>query len=144
MTGISKALTAFGSLLLAHACYSAHEHSALQTLKAATLSLTSTASQTTATTLPADIAIETVIATLVVLLGLVLSTQPLRPIQWRVWAGKIERQGEEGFVDNNGEVIKEYIGNPFQIFENRPGFVDIRKQRMEFAEWVKSSAGAEQ
>lgn len=43
-------------------------------------------------------------------------------------------------MDNEGEVIKEYIGNPFQMFETRPGFVDIRRQRREFAEWVKSTA----
>ncbi|KAM7197638.1 Magnesium transporter [Naviculisporaceae sp. PSN 640] len=141
MTWISKTITAFGSLLLAHACYSAQEHSALQSLKAATSSLTSPAATTAS--LPIDIAIETVIATLIVLLGLVLGTKPLRPIQWRVWAGKIEREGEEGFVDNEGEVIKEYIGNPFRIFETRPGFVDIRKQRKEFAEWIKSSAAGD-
>ena len=64
---------------------------------------------------------------LIILLGLVLGTRPLRPIEWRVWAGKIEREGEEGFVDNEGEVNKDYIGNPFQVFEARPGFVDIRK-----------------
>lgn len=74
-------------------------------------------------------------------MGLVLGTRPLRPIEWRVWAGKIEREGEEGFADTEGEVNKDYIGNPFQIFEARPGFVDIRRQRREFADWVKGGGG---
>ncbi|KAK3337310.1 magnesium transporter [Cercophora scortea] len=142
MTWISKTITVFGGLLLAHACYSAQEHSALQSLRAATSTLTS--SSPTAAALPVDIAIETVVATLVILLGLVLGTRLLRPIQWRVWAGKIEREGEEGFVDNEGEVNKDYVGNPYRILETRPGFVDIRKQRREFAQWVKNggSGGA--
>lgn len=73
--------------------------------------------------------------------GLVLNTKPLRPIQWREWAGKIEREGKEGFTDSSGEVEKDYVGNPFRVLETRPGFVDIRKQRREFAEWVRSSSG---
>ncbi|KAK4239461.1 magnesium transporter [Achaetomium macrosporum] len=136
MTFLSKAITAFGGLLLAHACYSAREHTALQSLRAATAaSLTST--PTVATSLPVDIILETIISTFVILLGLVLGTRPLRPIEWRVWAGKIEREGEEGFTDNSGAVDKDFMGNPFSAFESRPNFVDIRKQRREFAEWVQ-------
>jgi hypothetical protein len=89
------------------------------------------------TSLPLDITIETIVATFIILLGLVLGTRPLRPIEWRVWAGKIEREGEEGFTDGAGEVNKDYMGNPFSALESRPNFVDIRKQRREFAEWVK-------
>ena len=85
-----------------------------------------------------DIAIEVIVATVVILLGLVLGTRPLRPIQWNVWAGKLEREGEEGFLGNDGEVNKDYVGNPFRMLETRPGFIDIRKQRKEFAEWVKN------
>lgn len=88
-----------------------------------------------------DIAIETIAATLVIVLGLVLGTRPLRPIQWRVWAGKIEREGEEGFLGNNGEVEKDYMGNPFTYLESRPSFVDIHRQRKEFAEWIKNGGG---
>ena len=73
-----------------------------------------------------------------VCLGLVLGTPRLRPIRWRVWAGKIEREGEAGFKNSSGEVEKDYVGNPFRLLESRPGFVDIRKQRKEFAEWVKN------
>lgn len=76
--------------------------------------------------------------TLTVCLGLVLGSPTLRPIRWNEWAGKIEREGEAGFMAGNGEVDKEYRGNPFQTLESRPGFVDIRKQRREFADWVKA------
>ena len=77
-------------------------------------------------------------ATLVVVLGLVLGTPKLRPIRWHEWAGKIEREGEAGFLTGSGEVDKDYRGSPFQLLEARPGFVDIRKQRRDFADWVKA------
>ncbi len=120
-------------------CYSAQEHSALQSFRAATILLDSSPPATAS--LPVDIAIEAVVATFVILFGLVLGTRPLRPIQWSVWAGKIEREGEEGFLDNDGELNKDYMGNPFRSLEARPGFVDIRKQRKEFAKWVKNGGG---
>lgn len=89
--------------------------------------------------LPIDISIETIVATVIICLGLVLGSPTLRPIRWHEWAGKIEREGEAGFLDGSGEVDKDYRGSPFHVLEARPGFVDIRKQRREFAEWVKSS-----
>ncbi|KAL0936642.1 transmembrane protein 32 [Colletotrichum truncatum] len=135
MTWISRSITAIGLLLLGHACYSAQEHSALQSFRAA-LPLSTSASPT-ATSLPADIITETAVATIIIVLGLVLGAPNLRPIQWRVWAGKIEREGELGFHNGSGEVEKDYMGNPFRIFESRPGFVDIRKQRRDFANWAK-------
>ncbi|OTA82353.1 hypothetical protein M434DRAFT_401032 [Hypoxylon sp. CO27-5] len=138
MTWISKLTTALGLLLLADACYSAYEHSVLQTHRAASLSSLTISHSGTASTLPIDITIETIVATFIVCLGMVLGTSKLRPIQWRVWAGKIEREGEAGFVNSSGEVEKDYVGNPFQLLESRPGFIDIRKQRKEFAEWVKN------
>ncbi|AEO65763.1 uncharacterized protein THITE_2113162 [Thermothielavioides terrestris NRRL 8126] len=141
MTFLSRAITAFGGLLLAHACYSAREHTALQSLRAASTA-TLTSSATVATSLPVDIVLETILSTFFVLFGLVLGARPLRPIEWRVWAGKIEREGEEGFTDNSGAVDKDYMGNPFSVLETRPNFVDIRKQRREFAEWVQKR-GAE-
>jgi len=81
------------------------------------------------------------VALLTTCLGLVVGTPALRPIQWRVWAGKIEREGEEGFMNAEGEVDKDYVGNPFRMLQTRPGFVDIRKQRKEFTEWVKNGGG---
>ncbi|KAJ9157770.1 hypothetical protein NKR23_g96 [Pleurostoma richardsiae] len=139
MTLISKAITTFGLVLLAHACYSAQEHTALQSLRATSASLTSATSASTS--LPLDISIETIVGLATATLGLVLGTPNLRPIQWRVWAGKIEREGEQGFLKSSGEVERDYVGNPFRILETRPGFVDIRKQRKEFAEWVKAGDG---
>ncbi|KAI2607649.1 magnesium transporter [Hypoxylon fragiforme] len=138
MTWFSKLTTAFGLLLLADACYSAYEHSVLQTHRAASLVSLTASHSGPANTLPIDITIETVVATFIICLGIVLGTSKLRPIQWRVWAGKIEREGEAGFLDSSGEVEKDYVGNPFQLLESRPGFIDIRKQRREIDEWVKT------
>lgn len=119
-------------------CYSAQEHSALQSFRT-TSAVSPSAPGTTAVSLPLDISLETLVATAIICLGLALGTPPLRPIQWRVWAGKIEREGEEGFMDADGQVSRDYVGNPFKMLETRPGFVDIRRQRKEFAEWVRSS-----
>ncbi|KAJ8127598.1 hypothetical protein O1611_g6037 [Lasiodiplodia mahajangana] len=137
MTWISKSTTAFGLVLIAHACYSAHEHSALQSHRAASLSSLASAQSSAASSLPIDIAIETIVATFIICLGLVSGTSQLRPIQWRVWAGKIEQEGEAGFKNSSGEVEKDFLGNPFRLLESRPGFVDIRKQRREFTAWAK-------
>ncbi|KAK2729933.1 transmembrane protein 32 [Colletotrichum kahawae] len=135
MTWISRSMTAFGLVLLGHACYSAQEHSALQSFRAA--SPLSSSPDSAANSLPADITFETAVATIIVVLGLVLGSPNLRPIQWRVWAGKIEREGEAGFLSGSGEVEKDFVGNPFRILESRPGFVDIRKQKGDFAHWAK-------
>ncbi|KAI9644652.1 hypothetical protein NHQ30_006676 [Ciborinia camelliae] len=91
----------------------------------------------TATSLPIDISIETIVSIFIVCLGLVLGTPELRPIQWRVWAGKVEREGAKGFMNADGEVDKDFVGNPFEVLESRPSFIDIRRQRYEFAEWVR-------
>ena len=100
------------------------------------------ASSATAVALPTDISIETIVATIVVCFGLILGAPNLRPIQWRVWAGKIEREGDAGFRTGSGEVERDYLGNPFRVLESRPGFVNIRKQRTDFAEWVKNGEKA--
>ncbi|KAF8867219.1 hypothetical protein BDZ45DRAFT_667191 [Acephala macrosclerotiorum] len=141
MTWISKSVTGLGLLFLAHACYSAYEHSALHSTITASLSTTSHGA-TTGSSLPIDISIETLVAVFTVCLGLVLGTPELRPIQWRVWAGKIEREGEAGYTNIDGQVDKDYMGNPFKVLESRPGFVDIRKQRKEFAAWVREGGGS--
>ena len=126
-----------------NSCYSAHEHSALHSTTAASLSsiASHTAAVPTVASLPIDISIETIVAVFTICLGLVLGTPELRPIQWRVWAGKIEREGEKGFSSSDGTVDKDYVGNPFRVLESRPGFIDIRKQRKEFAEWVREGGG---
>lgn len=99
------------------------------------------ASGPSSTALPIDITIETLAATLIVCLGLVLGTPALRPIKWREWAGKIEREGEDGFRGEAGDVDRDFVGNPFKYLETRPGFVDIRKQRKEFTQWATKGGG---
>ncbi|KAG9253533.1 magnesium transporter [Emericellopsis atlantica] len=135
MAWIPRFITFTGLVLLAHAGYSAQEHAALASTTAQHSNQAGTS-----TSLPIDISIETIVATMAVCIGLVLNTPNLRPIQWNVWAGKIEREGAEGFRDSSGAVEKDYRGNPFSTLESRPGFVDIRKQRREFAEWAKSES----
>jgi hypothetical protein len=120
-------------------CYSAYEHSALHSTSTSAQASTIShgASASTVASLPLDISIETIVAVFAVCLGLVLNTPELRPIQWRVWAGQIEREGEKGFMGSDGTLDKDYMGNPFKTLESRPGFIDIRQQRKEFAEWVR-------
>jgi hypothetical protein len=93
--------------------------------------------------IPLDISIETIFAIIMICVGLVLGTPPLRPVQWRVWAGMIEREGERGFVDANGSVAKDYMGNPFKVLETRPSFLNIRQQRAEFADWIREGGAQE-
>ncbi|EPE36246.1 hypothetical protein GLAREA_05584 [Glarea lozoyensis ATCC 20868] len=143
MTWISKSITGLGLVFLAHACYSAHEHSALLSGSAAAISSLTAQTAPVTAALPLDISIETIVAVFTICLGLVLGTPELRPIQWRVWAGKIEREGEYGFMNGDGEVDKDFVGNPFRVLESRPGFVDIRKQRKEFAEWVREGGNGQ-
>jgi hypothetical protein len=130
--------------LTSPSCYSAHEHSALTSTNTASLSSITSHGYTASAvvSLPLDISIETIVAVFTICLGLVLGTPELRPIQWRVWAGKIESEGEKGFMNGDGEVDKDYVGNPFRVLESRPGFVDIRKQRRQFAEWVREGGGS--
>ncbi|KFH41117.1 ER membrane protein complex subunit-like protein [Hapsidospora chrysogenum ATCC 11550] len=136
MAWIPRLITLTGLVLLAHAGYSAQEH-AVFTSAAAQHSLST---PNTSRSLPLDICLETLFSTLLVSLGLVMGSPKLRPIRWNVWAGKIEREGAAGFRNNGGEVDKDFRGNPFGVLEARPGFVDIRKQRQEFAEWTKGQS----
>lgn len=87
-------------------CYSAQEHSShLQQTSSPSL-------------LPADIILETLLSVITLCLGLVLGSPPLRPISWRVWAGKIENGGS----GTGGEAE----ANPFLALESRVGFWDVR------------------
>ncbi|RDA85146.1 hypothetical protein CP532_1586 [Ophiocordyceps camponoti-leonardi (nom. inval.)] len=139
MTWVSRCVTATGLLLLAHACYSAHEHATLS-LTSSIFGHTSKNHQTIAK-IPLDICVETVVATIMLCFGLVLGSQKLRPIEWHVWAGKIEREGAAGFLDGSGKVDKEYRGSPFAVLESRPGFINIRQQRREYAQRSQKVSG---
>ncbi|PGH28555.1 hypothetical protein GX50_08707 [[Emmonsia] crescens] len=100
--------TAFGLILIAHAGYSAHEHSILYG---------------SVHSVPLDITLETLVAIIFVTVGLVLGSEKLRPISWSVWAGEIEKEGG--------------ARNPFRGFEDRIGFWDVREKRGQFAKWVR-------
>ncbi|KAI9880346.1 MAG: hypothetical protein M1830_003957 [Pleopsidium flavum] len=135
MALLPRALTILGAILLAHACYSAHEHSSLHTispsLTASTLASSSASSTSSSISLPLDITLETLFSILIICLGLVLGSPALKPISWRVWAGQIEREGrKEGMGLGEGM-------NPFAGLESRAGFLDIRAKRREFADWVR-------
>ncbi|KAG6010198.1 hypothetical protein E4U21_007675 [Claviceps maximensis] len=133
MAWVSNAVTLAGLIVLAHAGYSAHEYSAVMpTLKAPAPSTSHTASA-----LPIDIRLQTILATLLICFGLVTGSGKLRPIRWQVWAGKIERQGRAAFVDGSGHSDRDFRGCPFGVLESRPAFIDIRGQRREFAAWVE-------
>ncbi|QUC20641.1 uncharacterized protein UV8b_04882 [Ustilaginoidea virens] len=134
MTWFSRTVTFTGLLLLVHSCYSAQEHAAISSaLKAPTSNL-----QNVASSLPIDIRVESILATLIICVGIVVGSENLHPIRWQVWAGKIEREGDAGFIDGSGQVEKNFRGNPYSVLESRPGFLDIRKQRHEFTEWARN------
>ncbi|RKF78022.1 putative transmembrane protein 32 protein [Golovinomyces cichoracearum] len=141
MTWAAKFCISVGLLSLAHACYSAHEYSILHSVSTASINQISREAfvASNLSSPPNDISVETIIAIILTCLGLVLNTPELQPIQWRVWAGKIERESDQCFVNSDGLLAKDTFSNPFKALENRPGFVDIRKQRREFLEWAKKT-----
>ncbi|PWY83055.1 hypothetical protein BO94DRAFT_536532 [Aspergillus sclerotioniger CBS 115572] len=110
---LSRLVAFFGLILLAHAGYSAHEHTLLY----------SNSSTTNPTALPLDIIIEALASLVLVSAGLVLGAEKLKPISWSEWAGEIEREG-------GGR-------NPFLRLEERYGFWDVRTKRKEFADWMR-------
>lgn len=85
--------------------------------------------------LPLDITLETVFSVLLLCVGVVMGSQELKPIQWNVWAGSLERSKEAREVKEVGLGG----GNPYAVLEERPGFLDIRGQRKEFANWAKAA-----
>ncbi|OJJ83673.1 membrane magnesium transporter family protein [Aspergillus glaucus CBS 516.65] len=114
MAFLSRLITFFGLILLAHAGYSAHEHTVLSSNTR--LSISSTA-------LPQDIIVETLVSLVVVSLGLVLGAEKLKPISWSQWAGEIEKEGG--------------ARNPYSRLEERYSFWDVRAKRKEFSEWIR-------
>ncbi|EWC48930.1 hypothetical protein DRE_00235 [Drechslerella stenobrocha 248] len=127
----SNILVAVSSVLLAHACYSAHEHSLLPAT-APSLDGTPTASSS----LPLDITLETLISVCLLLVGIVSSGWELKPISLRKYAGLLE----SGSIIPGGVDAETAAGKGRGLFdglEERPGFLDIRHQRKEFADWLK-------
>lgn len=80
--------------------------------QSSTLGSTASSPSSAAASLPLDISLETIISVAFICVGLVLGAEELKPITWRVWAGKAERESGGG--------------GPFQGLEERQGFVDIR------------------
>lgn len=159
MAFLSSALNIFGAVLLAHAyvvhlavgtaqhhttdsvysVYSAHEHSTLATI-AGSLPVAPVHSYIIPTIdLPLDITLETLTAVLLLCVGIVIGSPELKPIQWRVWAGKLEKDKSAKTESINGDPLGPR-GNPYAALEQRQGFLDIRSQRNEFADWVKSGS----
>lgn len=104
-----------------YSVYSAHEHSALHASPSVHAS--------SLPSLPADIVAETLLSVLVVVTGIVLSSAPLKPIQWSVWAGEAEREEARRRIGKGSKVAPGEApgGNPFAwITEDRVGFWDGR------------------
>ncbi|KAL4976356.1 magnesium transporter [Aspergillus desertorum] len=114
---IARLITVFGLVLLAHAGYSAHEHTVLYSN--GHLSSSSTA-------LPLDIVIEALVSLLIVSTGLVLGAEKLKPVSWSEWAKQVEREGD--------------MRNPYARLEERYSFWDVRAKRKEFADWMRGGA----
>jgi membrane magnesium transporter 1 len=86
--------------------------------------------------LPLDITIETIVSVGLLCLAIVLGAEELKPISWRVWAGKVEKDKESkkeiGKTQEDGYLWLEP--------GKRKGFVDIRQHRKEFASWAKGKS----
>ncbi|RMY62522.1 hypothetical protein D0865_00370 [Hortaea werneckii] len=131
MGAMAALLNIFGVVLLAHAAY---EHSLLPTSSLPTKpSAILPHSLDPKVNLPTDVTLETLLSAFLLCIGTVLSSPSLKPIQWNVWAGKVERSTEARRMKQVGVGG----GNPYAGLEDRPGFVDIRAARKEFGEWVK-------
>lgn len=119
---------------LFHSVYSAYEHSLLPSASQPTPpSRLLPSFLDPRVNLPLDITLETLFSVLLLCVGVVLSSPELKPIQWNVWAGRLERSKEARATKEVGVGG----GNPFAGVEERPGFLDIRGQRKEFARWVR-------
>lgn len=88
--------------------------------------------------LPLDITLETLFSVLLLCVGVVLGSPELKPIQWREWAGKQQREKQ----DNAKTGDAGFVSNPYKALDERVGFLDIRATRKEFAEWVREGGNA--
>ena len=135
-------------LLTDYRCYSAQEVSALLNTGASPIStIDNTGAQESTpypslsgsttgsfSNLPLDITIETLMSVALLCLGIVLGSEPLKPISWRVWAAKVERE-----KDLKKDVVTG-TEDGYLWLENgrRKGFIDIRQHRQKFADWVRA------
>lgn len=120
--------------------YSAYEHSLLTSSANPSASVSGEIAP-----LPLDIKIETLISLLVLCTGVVMGAPSLRPIQWPIWASNVEQEDNLPLEQRRRLVEKKVagsegggaLGNPFKALEERPGFLDIRAKRKEFADWIR-------
>lgn len=126
-------ITVYKQLTLS-SVYSAHEFSIIPRNPIAITSASDTQlSISTHTNLPLDITIETLASVLILCIGVVLGAQELKPIQWRVWAGRLEREKRQSQVTLDSG----FVENPYRALDERAGFLDIRSRRKEFAAWIR-------
>jgi Membrane magnesium transporter len=105
--------------------YSTYEHSLLNPTSALGASQAQTAAFTTSS-LPLDIVVEALFSTVLLVLGIVIGSPALRPINWAAWAGQAENdmrrpKGKKRFENDGGAE-----GVSMAYLEDRRGFVDIR------------------
>lgn len=119
--------------------YSAHEFSLIPHNPTNSTPGAAHVSSRSQTSLPLDITIETLASVLILCVGVVLGAQELKPIQWRVWAGRMEREkrGVQKDLDSG------FVENPYRSLDDRVGFLDIRAKRKEFADWVREGGQAQ-
>ncbi|EGP91487.1 unnamed protein product [Zymoseptoria tritici ST99CH_1A5] len=138
MGATSNTINLLGMVFLSHAVYSSYEHSLLPNAsQPPPPSSILPAMLDPKINIPLDIILETVFSVLLLCVGVVLGSQDLKPIQWSVWAGRLERSKEAREITEVGAGG----GNPFTSVEERPGFLDIREKRKEFAAWIKEGSG---
>lgn len=77
-----------------------------------------------------QIQVETVVAVILLCITIVLESSELKPVKWREWANQQEKEnpGYALFADGLSKVA-----SASNILEHRPGFLDIRAKRKEFA-----------
>ena len=127
-------VNAFSNLLTLSSVYSAYEHSLLPSASIPpTPSFVLPRSIDPKLNLPLDITLETLFSVLLLCVGVVMSSASLKPIQWNVWAGSLERSKEARAIKEVGVGG----GNPYAALEERPGFLDIRAQRRAHEKWIQ-------
>ena len=120
--------------LTACRCYSAQEFSSLTPAEKRDGPLASGSSSLSSLTgsagsqlssLPLDIVIETIISVALLCVAIVLGSEELKPISWRVWASNVERQkSKRNAIENLGKVQIE--GYDWLEDGNRKSFLDVR------------------
>lgn len=118
--------------------YSAYEHSLLasSTTTPPTGHFSIHRSLDPKVNLPLDITLETLFSAFLLCVGVVLSSPGLKPIQWNVWAGELERSKEAREMKEVGVGG----GNPYAGLEDRMGFWDVRAARKRYLEWSEKDA----